>query len=159
MWVHECHRVYRDRLLFPEDLEGYVKFLQSGIKEFTDQKEDEVLAEPIIFTSFVTACEGHESAYMYIRDMDHLKGVLESKLEEYNENVQSMDLVLFNEAMEHITRISRIIDQPGGNGILVGVGGSGKQSLSKLSAFILSYDIFRIMVSTNYSMVDLKTDI
>jgi len=43
MWVHECHRVYRDRLLFPEDLEGYTKFLQAGIKEFTDQKEEVVL--------------------------------------------------------------------------------------------------------------------
>jgi dynein heavy chain len=46
-----------------------------------------------------------------------------------------------------------------GNALLVGVGGSGKQSLSKLSAFILGYDVVRIVVTTNYSMADLKTDI
>ena len=61
--------------------------------------------------------------------------------------------------MEHICRISRIIFQPAGNALLVGVGGSGKQSLSKLTAFIHSYDIFRIVVATNYGVNDLKTDI
>lgn len=61
--------------------------------------------------------------------------------------------------MEHICRIARIIDLPVGNALLVGVGGSGKQSLSKLSAFILSYDVVRIVVTSSYSMVDLKTDI
>lgn len=61
--------------------------------------------------------------------------------------------------MEHICRIARIIDLPVGNALLVGVGGSGKQSLSKLSAFILSYDVVRIVVTTNYGLPDLKTDI
>jgi len=61
--------------------------------------------------------------------------------------------------MEHITRICRIICQPVGSALLVGVGGSGKQSLAKLSAFILEYDIQRIIVTTSYKMVDLKVDI
>ena len=47
-------------------------------------------------------------------------------MDEYNENVSAMDLVLFNQAMEHITRICRIIFLAGGNALLVGVGGSGK---------------------------------
>jgi dynein heavy chain len=61
--------------------------------------------------------------------------------------------------MEHICRICRIIDIPVGNALLVGVGGSGKQSLAKLSSFILSYDVVRIMVTTTYGMNDLKADI
>ena len=85
--------------------------------------------------------------------------MLENKLAEYNEQVSTMNLVLFDQAMEHISRIARIIDLPVGNSLLVGVGGSGKQSLSKLSAFILGYDVVRIVVTTSYSMADLKTDI
>ena len=115
--------------------------------------------DPLIFTSFVSVCTGHEAAYKQIVSYDDLKNVLEEKLEEYNEMVQTMELVLFNQAMEHITRIARILFQPCGNALLVGVGGSGKQSLSKLASFILNFEIFRIVVTTQYSLNDLKTDI
>ena len=129
------------------------------MKEFpTDFKEEQIFAEPLLYTSFITACKGHEPNYQPIQEMEDLKVVLEKKMEEYNETVAQMDLVLFNQAMEHISRICRILNLPGGNPLLVGVGGSGKQSLSKLSAFILGYEVFRIVVSTNYNLNDLKTD-
>jgi len=134
-------------------------FMKNALKEFQDVKEDDAFADPLIFTSFVSACEGHEATYIHIKSIDHLKGVLEGKLEEYNEQIASMNLVLFTQAMEHICRICRIIDLPVGSALLVGVGGSGKQSLSKLSSFILGYDIYRIVVTSSYNMVDLKTDI
>ena len=70
-----------------------------------------------------------------------------------------MNLVLFQQAIEHITRIARIVDLPAGNALLVGVGGSGKQSLSRLASFLLSYDVFSIVVSTNYGINDLKADL
>ncbi len=67
--------------------------------------------------------------------------MLEEKLAEYNENNAAMNLVLFEMAMQHIVRIVRIIQSPGGNALLVGVGGSGKQSLSRLAAFICEYEV------------------
>jgi len=50
--------------------------------------------------------------------------------------------------MEHISRIARIIHLPVGSALCVGVGGSGKQSLSKLTAFIMAYDVVRIVVTS-----------
>jgi dynein heavy chain len=137
MWVHECHRVYLDRLIVPEDVTKYMEFLANGMKEFSEHKPDAILAEPLIFTNFISVAKGHEPAYLNVKDEAELKSVLEQKLEEYNDQIASMDLVLFSIACQHITRIARIIDQPCGNALLVGVGGSGKQSLSKLTAFIL----------------------
>jgi dynein heavy chain len=126
MWAHECHRVWRDRLITDTDVELYNGFMQLGAKEFTDLKPEDIFAEPLVYTAFVSVCEGHEQAYLAVPTMDHLKGILEQKLEEYNENVGSMNLVLFDVAMEHISRIARIIQLPVGSALCVGVGGSGK---------------------------------
>jgi dynein heavy chain len=61
--------------------------------------------------------------------------------------------------MKHICRISRIVMPSAGHALLVGVGGSGKQSLTKLSAFIMLMTNYMITISSNYGMTELKTDL
>jgi len=70
-----------------------------------------------------------------------------------------MDLVLFQQALEHVTRIARILDMPGSNALLVGVGGSGKQSLSKLAAFIVALDIEQLVVTASFTINDLRNSL
>jgi hypothetical protein len=70
-----------------------------------------------------------------------------------------MDLVLFEDALKHICRISRIISNPGGHALLVGVGGSGKQSLSKLAAHTCGMSPYMIVISGSYNTNALKEDL
>ena len=60
-------------------------------------------------------------------------------LKGYNDTFSSrrLDIILFDDAMRHLMRISRCIGMPKGSILLVGVGGSGKQSLTKLAAFVV----------------------
>ena len=114
---------------------------------------------PLLYASYVAVCEGHEATYFPTKCMDHLKDVLEAKLEKHNESVANMNLILFDTAMEHVNRIARIIDLPCVGALHVGVGDSCKLSFAKLSAFILTFLTVRIVVKSSYGMGDLKTDI
>lgn len=58
-----------------------------------------------------------------------------------------------------IFSISRIIEGPRGNALLIGVGGSGKQSLARLAAFISSLTVTQIQLRRGYSLMDLKADL
>ncbi len=56
-----------------------------------------------------------------------MKSILQEFLEDYNISAtRKMNLVFFEDAIEHIVRISRVMRQPRGNMMLIGVGGSGK---------------------------------
>lgn len=83
--------------------------------------------------------------------MATLAKLMESYLEEYNTTCSSpMKLVLFMDAMEHVNRICRIISQPLGNALLLGVGCSGRRSLAKLAAYMCGYRVVQVEIAKGY---------
>ena len=58
-----------------------------------------------------------------------------------------------------VCRIVRVIRQPRGNMLLVGVGGSGRQSLSRLATYLIQYYLFQIEVTRYYRLQEFKEDL
>ena len=177
LWVHECERVFGDRLVTESETAVFRGMLTSVADHtFSSSAEDMVeplMQRPLVCTSFaggITPASGggnnsnsnsvsaasSTTAYTPVPDLTRLKTVLDGKLQEYNESNAMMDLVLFEQAMEHVTRICRILSNPSGHAMLIGVGGSGKQSLTRLAAFICGYEVKQLAVTARFKVDDLK---
>jgi dynein heavy chain len=113
--------------------------------------------EPLVFAQFVASLD--DKLYDQFPNQEALAQRLSEGLREYNDVNAVMDLVLFDDAMKHVCKISRIIASDSGHALLVGVGGSGKQSLSRLSSFICQFTTVGIVISSSYGLGDLKTDL
>lgn len=105
--------------------------------------------EDAIFVDFMNESM---KAYEEVTHFDKLREYLLDKLESYNTQPKliKMDLVLFKDAIMHVTRIYRVLNLKRGHCFLVGVGGSGRHSLSRLSAFISDMNIFQLEVTKGF---------
>ena len=162
LWIHESERIYGDRLVSKEHIAIFKSELGALVKKnFSKYNMSKYfnpdVPEPIVFAKFVNGLE--ENLYDQFANVDAMSDRLHEALREYNDTNPIMDLVLFEDAMSHVCRICRIISSDGGHALLVGVGGSGKQSLSKLASFICMFITKSIMISSTYGMNDLKTDL
>eukprot|EP01079_Euglenida_sp_SAG-EU17-18_P011846 gene11846-10243_t len=157
LWVHEVHRCFHDRQvskavgdyfsgeLIPEMVRMYFK----GVKQ------EDWEGKTILFCDWLRF-GADERIYEPVPDIPRLARIFDEYLDEYNlsdsNRSRHMTLVPFHDHCLHLVRITRILRQPRSNALLVGVGGTGKRSLTRLGASILEYQVFEIEVTKTYSM-------
>ena len=91
--------------------------------------------------------------------MEPLTTLMEEYLDDYNQQNVPMDLILFGDAIGHVARIARVIRQPLGNMLLLGVGGSGRKSLARLATGIADFALFSIEITKNYRLIEWREDL
>lgn len=168
LWAHECQRVFQDRLISNEDRDKFQAIVVQIMKEkFKRDWNSIVKVEPLLFASFVPLVPaGPDSnklltnVYCELTDRAKVRKTAEESLLEYNSvnSSKRMNLVLFEAAIEHVVKISRIISTEFGHALLIGVGGSGRKSLTQLSVFINLMDLFQIEINKSYGIDSWKDD-
>jgi hypothetical protein len=94
----------------------------------------------------------HGSDLQLIETFSDLKHKCLEALEDYNiePGLIPMNLVLFKDALSHMMRIGRVLRTMRGNALLIGVGGSGRASQTRLASFICDMNVFGIEITKNY---------
>lgn len=97
------------------------------------------------FGDFMDRGEPAERQYAEIPIAQAALAAVEEALTDHNAtSKRPMPLAMFLFALEHVSRISRLMKQPGGHMLLVGVGGSGRQSLARLAAYMAGLEVFQV---------------
>jgi len=145
----------RVKTRFGQDFDKICEHLQ------TDENGDPIgipQARRLLFGDF--EFPDSKRTYEEMKNPDNVIQVCNTYLEEYNSvSKKPMDLVLFLFMIEHITRICRVLRSPGGNALLVGVGGSGRQSCTRLAASIMDYTVVEIEISKTYGKTEWREDL
>ncbi|XP_023013028.2 dynein heavy chain at 16F isoform X2 [Leptinotarsa decemlineata] len=159
LFYHECLRVFHDRLINVED-KSYFYLLMKEIcsrnfgSSVVQLPDEPVITNPpiLLFGDFMQfGAEKENRLYEELRNMEKVKSILQDYLDDFNLlTSKEMKLIFFMMAIEHCVRIARILRSERGNALLVGVGGMGKQSLTKLASHLNHYKCFQIELTRNY---------
>ncbi|KAJ3373477.1 Dynein heavy chain 3, axonemal [Kappamyces sp. JEL0680] len=171
--AHELYRVFYDRLVDDADrhwfftnlcqtISLHFSFSFESIFEHLTGSDGKVTDDNLRSLMFGDYLEPEAAVRVYdeVLNVPKVSEVIRSRLDEYNQLSKApMNLVIFRFAVEHVSRISRILKQPGGHALLVGVGGSGRQSLTKLAAFMGENLLFQVEITKSYSKTEWRDDL
>ncbi|KAL7044814.1 hypothetical protein ACKWTF_002067 [Chironomus riparius] len=173
LWTHEILRVYGDRLVDETDRLWLFDMTYKTIQDKMGVDPEELFVrvrEPkkpltendlrkLLFCDF-TNPKADNKLYLEVEELESLRYTVEAYLVEFNNmSKKPMNLVLFRFAIEHLSRICRIIKPPRSHALLIGVGGSGRQSLTRLAAHINDYETFQVEISRQYGMNEWHEDV
>ncbi|XP_048505442.1 dynein axonemal heavy chain 2 [Athalia rosae] len=159
LWVHESFRIFCDRLIDERDREWFTNEVNDQLGKHFELTFNNLCPEKRcpVFGGFINAWGIYED----LPDLVAVRNFIENQMDEYNASpgIVRLDLVLFRDAIEHVCRIVRVISQPRGNVLLVGIGGSGRQSLSRVASYMCELSTFQIEVTKNYRIAEFREDL
>ena len=161
LWLHELQRVFKDRLINDQDREWFQDLQKKELTACCSTEWKDIMGETdrLVFCDFLIP-GADPQIYQQVQSLNDLMKVVEESLEDYNSvSNKPMKLVMFLDAIEHVSRISRIVSSPKGNALLLGVGGSGRQSLTRLACYIQDFEVFQIEIAKGYGQIEWRDDL
>jgi len=168
LWKHESARVFSDKLRDLEDKQEYNNIVTSILNENLDKDTVEQLTEEKMFADYMKPEEMNEDtgrpvypkSYELIKNIEDLRRRTTEYMDQLNQEkkLKHADLVLFDDCMKYLVKLIRIIQTPQGSAMLVGVGGSGKQSITRLAAYCSQHKIVQIGSDRADRLEELKAE-
>lgn len=175
VWFHESMRVFHDRLIYVDDREWLFRRLCEATGEYFKDALDQIFelyqnddgqltldcANKIIFGTYLyNVSEADDQRYEEIASWPKYTEIVQNHIDEYNATHRiKLNVVLFTYALLHLNRICRIIMMPGGSGLLIGLGDSGRRSLTQIAAFMCKQTVYQPDVNHGYNFVHWREDV
>lgn len=84
---------------------------------------------------------------------------MKARLRAFYEEELDVDLVMFDDVLEHVLCIDPVLRNPMGHLLLVGESGTGKAVLSRFVSWINSLSVFQVKASRKYTITNFDEDL
>lgn len=153
LWAHEGLRLFQDRLVEEDERKWTDENIDGvALKHFPNINSETALVRPILYSNWLS------KDYLPV-DREQLREYVKARLKVFYEEELDVQLVLFNEVLDHVLRIDRIFRQPQGHLLLIGVSGAGKTTLSRFVAWMNGLSVFQIKVHNKYTAAYFDEDL
>ncbi|KAL1461001.1 hypothetical protein WDU94_012934, partial [Cyamophila willieti] len=152
LWAHEALRLFQDRLVNDAERQWTNENIDTVAIKYFSNIDREVLARPILYSNWLS------KNYVPVGTSE-LREYVQARLKVFYEEELDVQLVLFDEVLDHVLRIDRIFRQPQGHLLLIGVSGAGKTTLSRFVAFMNGLSVFQIRAHNKYTGADFDEDL
>jgi dynein heavy chain 1, cytosolic len=133
IWAHEALRLFQDRLVAEDErIWTDEKIDAVALENFPSLDKSKALAKPILFSNWT-------SKHYISVEREQLRQYIRARLKIFHEEELDVQLVLFNDVLDHVLRIDRVFRQVQGHLLLIGVSGSGKVSCNRYVVLPLNY--------------------
>ena len=155
LYMSETFRVFRDRLIDEKDRQKFSEDAHTLMENHVAMDWELESYQNVAFGGF----ENGEGLYIKLSPPNEVIPKLNEHLEMYNMSNLPMNLVFFEDCIQHLARMGRILKQERGNAMLVGVGGSGRRSMAMLASGINQMKTFQIEITKVYKEREFHDDI
>jgi dynein heavy chain len=162
LWSHETSRVFHDRLINDKDKAW---FREQILAELSSENLgwrywDSDMLTHLVFGAYMNTTSGVSGAVYEEVEVQKSADKFDEYLADFNlSSTKPMNLVFFSDACLHLARLSRVVCQPRGCALLVGVGGSGRSSLVRMAGSMWEMKVMGIEITRTYDNNSWRDDL
>uniref|UniRef100_A0A3Q1I1J7 Cytoplasmic dynein 2 heavy chain 1 n=1 Tax=Anabas testudineus TaxID=64144 RepID=A0A3Q1I1J7_ANATE len=165
--AYEARRLFRDRLVSSKDLHTFDNILLSIIRgdwgsDAIDNMTDGFYVTWGASEGAVIApgqCLPSHGKQLGRLDSADLKQVIQKGVVLYSRDNRELDLLLFWEVCDFVSRVDRVLSRPGGSLLLAGRSGVGRHTATCLVSHMHGYTLFTPKISRGYTLKHFNNDL
>jgi len=144
VWAHEAQRVFQDRLVTaPERAWSEAALDDTARAAFPGTDVTHVLRRPLLYADWLSRD---------VRRVDRaaLRDYAAARLRGFSDEALDTDLVLHDAVLDLALRCDRVLQQPAGHLLLIGVAGSGRTTVTRFCAWLRGLSLYSVPSARDY---------
>lgn len=153
VWAHEAQRVFQDRLVTREDKTWSDNALDDAASAaFPGVDVPVVLRRPLLYSDWLAReCRSVER--------EPLREYARARLHGFADEALETDMVLHDAVLDLALRCDRVLQQPAGHLLLIGVAGSGRTTVARFCAWLRGLALYSVPSARTYDEAHFDDDL